>query len=305
MYRLACKSPEIESACRRPSCVFPGICPNLNTDHSALIKLYRRARELPGVKKVLIASGVRYDLASESPEYVRELAQHHVGGYLKIAPEHVARGSAVEDDEARHRHLRPLQGAVRQVLEGGGQGAVSHSVLHRRASRHDRRGHARARAVAEEERLPRRPGAGVPAVADGDRDGDVSHRQEPAAARDAHERRGARCRRACACAGCTRRSCATTTRTTGRCCARRCGAWGAPSSSDQAAISSSRRGSRLARAWHAKDNAPRRRAARRRVRNRRAPQPSRTPPARTQPMRTQHTGLPRTPPAPRGRKRAR
>ncbi len=92
MYRIACKSTEIESACRRPSCVFPGICPNLNTDHSALIQLYRRARELPGVKKVLIASGVRYDLAIESPEYVKELVQHHVGGYLKIAPEHVSEG---------------------------------------------------------------------------------------------------------------------------------------------------------------------------------------------------------------------
>ena len=92
MYRLACKSPEIESACRRPSCVFPGICPNLNTDHSALVSLYRRVRKLPGVKKVLIASGVRYDLAIESPEYVKELAQHHVGGYLKIAPEHVRDG---------------------------------------------------------------------------------------------------------------------------------------------------------------------------------------------------------------------
>lgn len=92
MYRIACKSSAIESACRRPSCVFPGICPNLNTDHSALIQLYRRARELPGVKKVLIASGVRYDLAIESPEYVKELVQHHVGGYLKIAPEHVREG---------------------------------------------------------------------------------------------------------------------------------------------------------------------------------------------------------------------
>jgi uncharacterized radical SAM protein YgiQ len=92
MYRIACKSTAIESACRRPSCVFPGICPNLNTDHSALINLYRRARELPGVKKVLIASGVRYDLAIESPEYVKELVQHHVGGYLKIAPEHVREG---------------------------------------------------------------------------------------------------------------------------------------------------------------------------------------------------------------------
>ena len=92
MYRLACKSREIESACRKPSCVFPGICPNLNTDHSPLIRLYRRARELPGIKKVLIASGVRYDLATESPEYVKELAQHHVGGYLKIAPEAIGEG---------------------------------------------------------------------------------------------------------------------------------------------------------------------------------------------------------------------
>jgi uncharacterized radical SAM protein YgiQ len=92
MYRLACKSREIESACRRPSCVYPGICPNLNTDHSPLIKLYRRARTLPGIKKILIGSGVRYDLAVESPEYVKELVQHHVGGYLKIAPEAIAEG---------------------------------------------------------------------------------------------------------------------------------------------------------------------------------------------------------------------
>jgi uncharacterized radical SAM protein YgiQ len=92
MYRLACKSREIESACRRPSCVYPGVCPNLNTDHAPLIRLYRRARALPGIKKVLIASGVRYDLAIESPEYVKELAQHHTGGYLKIAPEALAEG---------------------------------------------------------------------------------------------------------------------------------------------------------------------------------------------------------------------
>jgi uncharacterized radical SAM protein YgiQ len=92
MYRLACKSREIENACRRPSCVFPGICPNLNTDHKPLIELYRKARELPGIKKVLIASGVRYDLATESPEYIKELAQHHTGGYLKIAPEAIAEG---------------------------------------------------------------------------------------------------------------------------------------------------------------------------------------------------------------------
>jgi uncharacterized radical SAM protein YgiQ len=92
MYRLACKSRETESACRRPSCVFPGICPNLNTDHTPLIRLYQRARALPGIKKVLVASGVRYDLAIESPQYVKELAQHHTGGYLKIAPEALADG---------------------------------------------------------------------------------------------------------------------------------------------------------------------------------------------------------------------
>jgi uncharacterized radical SAM protein YgiQ len=92
MYRIACKSREIESACRLPSCVYPDICQNLNTDHLPLIKLYRRARELPGIKKVLIGSGVRYDLAIESPQYVKELVTHHVGGYLKIAPEHSREG---------------------------------------------------------------------------------------------------------------------------------------------------------------------------------------------------------------------
>jgi uncharacterized radical SAM protein YgiQ len=92
MYRLHCKSAAIESACRRPSCVFPGICPNLNTDHAPLIKLYRRARALKGIKKVLIASGVRYDLAVEAPEYVKELATYHTGGYLKIAPEAIGEG---------------------------------------------------------------------------------------------------------------------------------------------------------------------------------------------------------------------
>ncbi len=92
MYRLRCKSPEIESACRLPSCVYPDICSNLNTDHTPLIKLYQRARALPGIKKILVASGLRYDLAIRSPEYVKELVQHHVGGYLKIAPEHTEQG---------------------------------------------------------------------------------------------------------------------------------------------------------------------------------------------------------------------
>ncbi len=92
MYRLACKSPAIEAACRLPSCVYPGICSNLGTDHGPLISLYRKARSVPGVKRVFIASGIRYDLAATSPEYVKELATHHVGGYLKIAPEHTEDG---------------------------------------------------------------------------------------------------------------------------------------------------------------------------------------------------------------------
>jgi uncharacterized radical SAM protein YgiQ len=92
MYRIGCKSPEIEAACRKPSCVYPGICQNLNTDHRHLIAMYRRARALPGIKKILIGSGLRYDLAVQSPEYVKELVQHHVGGYLKIAPEHTEAG---------------------------------------------------------------------------------------------------------------------------------------------------------------------------------------------------------------------
>jgi uncharacterized radical SAM protein YgiQ len=92
MYRLACKDKRTESLCRKPSCVFPDVCPNLNTDHKPLIELYRRARAVPGVKKVMVASGVRYDLAVKSPDYIKELVTHHVGGYLKIAPEHTESG---------------------------------------------------------------------------------------------------------------------------------------------------------------------------------------------------------------------
>ena len=92
MYRLGCKSPEIEAACRKPSCVYPGICQNLTTNHDPLIRIYRRGRALKGIKKILIGSGLRYDLAVKSPEYVKELVTHHVGGYLKIAPEHTESG---------------------------------------------------------------------------------------------------------------------------------------------------------------------------------------------------------------------
>ena len=92
MYRLTCKDPKAEAVCRRLSCVYPDICKNMNTNHSSLISLYRKARAVPGVKKIAIASGVRYDLAVRDPAYVKELTAHHVGGYLKIAPEHTETG---------------------------------------------------------------------------------------------------------------------------------------------------------------------------------------------------------------------
>ena len=92
MYRMACKDAAIEAACRRLSCVYPDICPNMDTDHGPLISLYRNARQIPGVKRILIGSGLRYDLAVRSPEYIKELVSHHVGGYLKIAPEHTEEG---------------------------------------------------------------------------------------------------------------------------------------------------------------------------------------------------------------------
>ena len=88
MYRMRCKSESIEAACRRLSCVYPDICKHMDTRHDALISIYRNARQLPGIKRIFVASGLRYDLAVRSPEYVEELVTHHVGGYLKIAPEH-------------------------------------------------------------------------------------------------------------------------------------------------------------------------------------------------------------------------
>ena len=110
MYRMACKSEKIEKACRRLSCVFPDICDNLDTDHTPLIHMYRRARALPGIKKILISSGLRYDLAVRSPEYVKELVQHHVGGYLKIAPEHTESGPL-------SKMMKPGMGAYERFKE--------------------------------------------------------------------------------------------------------------------------------------------------------------------------------------------
>jgi uncharacterized radical SAM protein YgiQ len=88
MYEMRCTRPEVEAKCKRLSCVHPTICKLLGTDHGPLVHLLRRARQEPGIRKVLVASGIRMDLAQLSPEYLRELAAHHVGGHLKVAPEH-------------------------------------------------------------------------------------------------------------------------------------------------------------------------------------------------------------------------
>jgi uncharacterized radical SAM protein YgiQ len=88
MYQMRCTRPEVEEKCKRLSCVHPSICKLLGTDHGPLVELYRKARTEPGIRKVLVASGIRMDLAQLSPEYLQELAAHHVGGHLKVAPEH-------------------------------------------------------------------------------------------------------------------------------------------------------------------------------------------------------------------------
>jgi uncharacterized radical SAM protein YgiQ len=92
MYEMRCTRPDVEAKCKRLSCVHPTVCKLLGTDHGPLIELMRRARTEPGIRKVLVASGIRMDLAQRSPEYLRELAAHHVGGHLKVAPEHTDPG---------------------------------------------------------------------------------------------------------------------------------------------------------------------------------------------------------------------
>src|SRR6185437_13628124 len=88
MYQMRCTRPEVEAKCKRLSCVHPKVCKLLGTDHGPLVDLMRQSREIPGVDRVFVASGIRMDLAQKSPEYLAELARHHVGGHLKVAPEH-------------------------------------------------------------------------------------------------------------------------------------------------------------------------------------------------------------------------
>jgi uncharacterized radical SAM protein YgiQ len=104
MYKLNCNDADIQASCRKLSCVYPTICKNLVTDHSPTTQLYRKARKIEGVKTIAIASGLRYDLAMEDPEYVKELVTHHVGGYLKIAPEH-------SEDATLNKMMKPGMGS--------------------------------------------------------------------------------------------------------------------------------------------------------------------------------------------------
>ena len=100
MYEMRCTRPEVEAKCKRLSCVHPKVCKLLGTDHGPLVDLMKKSRDVPGVRKVLVASGVRMDLAQRSPEYMKELAAHHVGGTLKVAPEHT-------DPEVLRRMKKP------------------------------------------------------------------------------------------------------------------------------------------------------------------------------------------------------
>jgi uncharacterized radical SAM protein YgiQ len=110
MYKMHCKSEAIESACRLMSCVHPKICDNLVTDHEPLVKLMKRVRQQDGIDKAYIASGIRYDLAERSPEFIRELAQHHTGGQLSVAPEH-------NDDDVLDKMKKPGIGSYERFVE--------------------------------------------------------------------------------------------------------------------------------------------------------------------------------------------
>jgi uncharacterized radical SAM protein YgiQ len=104
MYKLRCKSTEIQSKCRKLSCVHPGVCPHLHTDHTPQVELLEKARKLPGIRKIHIASGLRYDLSiadkKSGKKYMRDLITHHVGGHLKVAPEHM-------DEKVLHLMKKP------------------------------------------------------------------------------------------------------------------------------------------------------------------------------------------------------
>ncbi len=225
MYRMACKDPKIEAACRRPSCVYPGICPNLNTDHDAADRpVPQGARDCRASRRCWSPPACATTSRCSRPEYVKELVTHHVGGYLKIAPEHTEDGPAVEDDEAGHR--QPTTASSSCSTQSAHEAGKKQYLIPYFIAAHPGTTDEDMLNLAlwlKKQRLPRRPGADLPALARWRPPRPCTTRGATRckASRDARQRRGGRGAAAARSAGCTRRSCAITIRRTGRCCARR------------------------------------------------------------------------------------
>ena len=180
MYKMRCKDDETEHACRRLSCVHPGICENLVTDHAPLVDLLRRVRAEPGVERVYVASGVRYDLAARSPEFIRELARHHTGGQLSVAPEHTDPEVLDKMKKPPIEHYERFAQAFCQASEQAGkeQYLVPYFISgHPGSTIKDT---IELGALAQVEEHAPAAGAGLHPDADGDRDDDVRHGHRPA-----------------------------------------------------------------------------------------------------------------------------
>jgi hypothetical protein len=134
------------------------------------------------VKKITIGSGVRYDLALASPAYIEELVRHHVGGYLKVAPEHTEAGPLAKMCKPGIASFDEFRVLFERFSRQAGKQQYLIPYFHRRAPGHHLAGHGGARALVQTQRLPTRPGAGLSAHAHGHRHRHVSHRPKPLAA---------------------------------------------------------------------------------------------------------------------------
>ena len=214
MYMLRCKSPRAEQTCRRLSCVYPSICEHMDTNHEPTINLYRRARDLKGIKKILIASGVRYDIAVEDPRYIKELATHHVGGYLKIAPEHTEEGPL-------SKMMKPGMGSYdrfKQLFDtyskqaGKEQYLIPYFISAHPGTRDEDMVNG---AVAETASLPSGSGAELLSVTARQLHNHVLHRQNPLS-KIGYKSEDVVVPKGINSVVCTKRCCATTIRLTGR-----------------------------------------------------------------------------------------
>jgi uncharacterized radical SAM protein YgiQ len=180
MYRMRCTRPAVEAVCKRLSCIHPTICKLLGTSHAPTIELMRGARAVPGVKRVHIASGLRMDLANLDDAYVDELATHHVGGHLKVAPEHQSDRVLALMKKPSHREFETFAGKFRRASERAGkeQYLVPYFIASHPGSRVEE--HDRAGRLPEEARLPAAAGAGLHPGADGHRDLHLPHRDRSA-----------------------------------------------------------------------------------------------------------------------------